>query len=96
MEVINKAYLDENLFKINGNLSLLEKKYYEFILNYNNQCVEENLIQTAVKTTIQILYDTSFFVNFLKAGEVLNDFVFVTSHRVASEKVNDLLQWFCS
>ena len=60
-DVINKAYLDEKLVKINGHLSLLDKEYNEFILNYNKQSVEEILIQKAVKTTIQIGYDKSFF-----------------------------------
>ena len=54
--VINKAYLDEKLLKINGHLSLLEKDYNEFKLQYNKQSVEDILIQRAVKTTIQILY----------------------------------------
>ena len=47
-DVINKAYLDENLLKMNGHLSLIEKDYNEFLLNYNKQSVEENLIQRAV------------------------------------------------
>ena len=33
-DVINKAYLDEKLLKINGHLSKLEKDYNEFILQY--------------------------------------------------------------
>ena len=59
-DVINKGYLDENLIKINGHLSNLEKDYNEFKLQYNKQSVEEILIQRAVKTTIQILYDKGF------------------------------------
>ena len=53
-DVINKAYLDEKLLKINGYLSKLEKDYNEFKLHYNKQSVEEILVQRAVKTTIQI------------------------------------------
>ena len=56
-DVINKAYLDSKLLKIDGHLSKLEKDYNEFILQYNKQNVEDILIQRAVKTTIQILYD---------------------------------------
>ena len=56
-EVINKAYLDEKLKKIDGHLSYIEKDYNEFKKQYNKQSVEEILIQRAVKTTIQLLYD---------------------------------------
>ena len=56
-DVINKGYLDERLLKINGHLSKLEKDFNEFKLQYNKQNIEEILIQRAVKTTIQILYD---------------------------------------
>ena len=40
-DVINKSYLDEKLLKINGHLSLLEKDYNEFKLQYNKQSVED-------------------------------------------------------
>ena len=36
-DVINKSYLDEKLFKIDGHLSKLEKDYNEFKLQYNKQ-----------------------------------------------------------
>ena len=63
-DVINKGYLDEKLLKINGHLSKLEKDYNELKLQYNKQSVEEILIQRAVKTTIQILYDKGLFDNY--------------------------------
>ena len=56
-DVINKSYLDSKLMKIDGHLSKLEKQYNEFKLQYNKQNVDDILIQRAVKTTIQILYD---------------------------------------
>ena len=56
-DVINKGHLDSKLLKIDGRLSKLEKDYNEFKLQFNKQNVEEILIQRAVKTTIQILYD---------------------------------------
>ena len=56
-DVINKGYLDEKLLTIDGDLSKLEKDFNEFILQYNKQNVEDILVQRAVKTTIQILYD---------------------------------------
>ena len=77
-DVINKAYLDEKLVKINGHISKLEKDFNEFILQYNKQDVEDILIQRAVKTTIQILYDRGLFDNFQNAEEVLKDFLFTT------------------
>ena len=80
-DVINKGYLDSKLLKIDGHLSKLERDYNEFKLQYNKQSVEEILIQRAVKTTIQILYDKGFFDNFQNADKVLEDFVFTTRRR---------------
>ena len=77
-DVINKGYLDEKLLKINGHISKLEKDFNEFILQYNKQSVEEVLVQRAVKTTIQILYDKGLFDNFQNADKVLEDFSFTT------------------
>ena len=56
-DVINKSYSDEKLLKINGHLSKLEKHFNEFNVQHDKQNVEDILIQRAVKTTIQILYD---------------------------------------
>ena len=38
--------------------------------------IEEVLVQRAVKTTIQILYDKELFDNYDNADEVLEDFLF--------------------
>ena len=73
-DVINKAYLDEKLKKIDGHNSSIEKDYNEFKKQYNKQSVEESLIQRAVKTTIQILYDKGLFDNYANADKVLEDF----------------------
>ena len=88
-DVINKGYLDSKLLKIDGHLSKLEKDFNEFKLQYNKQSVEEILIQRAVKTTIQILYDRGLFDNFQNAEEVLKDFLF-TTRRPDLEKVNNV------
>ena len=80
-DVINKGYLDSNLLKIDGHLSKLEKDYNEFKLQYNKQNVEDILIQRAVKTTIQILYDKGLFDKFQNADKVLEDFLFTTRRR---------------
>ena len=80
-DVINKGYLDSKLLKIDGHLSKLEKDFNEFKLQYNKQSVEEILVQRAVKTTIQILYDKGLFDNYANADKVLEDFLFVTRRR---------------
>ena len=80
-DVINKAYLDEKLLKIDSHLSKLEKDYNEFKSQFNKQSVEEISIQRAVKTTIQILYDKGLFDNFQNADKVLEDFLFTTRRR---------------
>ena len=80
-DVINKGYVDEKLLKIDGHLSKLEKDYNEFILQFNKQKVEDTLIQRAVKTTIQIVYDRGLFDNFQNADKILEDFLFTTRRR---------------
>ena len=92
-DVVNKAYLDEKLIKINGHLSKLEKDYNEFKKQYNKQSVEAILIQRAVTTTIQILYDKGLFDNYASADKVLEDFLLTTRRRGdVSEQVNDDIQ----
>ena len=89
-DVINKAYLDEKLLKLNGHSSFLEKEYIEFLLNYNKQSAEEILIQRAVKTTIKMLYDKGLFDGFPNVDKVLKDFLlFVTRRKADSKEVND-------
>ena len=88
-DVISKAYLDEKLIKIIGRISKLEKDLNEFKLQYNRQSVEEILVQRAVKTTIQIIYDKGLFDNYANADKVLEDFLFVTRRRGDLEKIND-------
>ena len=92
-DVINKGYLDEKLLKIDGHISLLEKDYNEFKLQYNKQSVEDVLVQRAVKTTVQILYDKGIFDNFQNADKVLEGFLFTTRRRPdLSEQVSDGVQ----
>ena len=87
-DVINKGYLDSKLLKIDGHLSKLEKDYSEFKQQYNKQNVEDILIQRAVKTTIQILYDKGLFDNFQNADKVLEDFLFTTRRRADLSEEN--------
>ena len=93
-DVINKAYLDEKLSKIYGHNSYIEKKdYNEFKSVYNKQCLEEILVQRALKTTIQILYDKGLFDNYANADKVFEDFLFTTKRRPdLSEQLNDNIQ----
>ena len=76
--------------KINGHLTKLEKEYNEFKLQHNKQNVEDLLIQRAVKTTIQRLYDKGLFDNYANADKVSEDFLFTTRRTgELSEQVND-------
>ena len=88
-DVISKAYLDEKLITKNGHLSLIEKDYNEYKLQYNKQSKEEILIQRFVNTSIQIIYDKGHFDAFPNADKVLKEFLFVTRSRFDLEKVND-------
>ena len=56
------------------------------------QSVEEVLLQRAVKTTIQVLYDKGLFDKYDNADEVLNDVLFVEKRRPDLQEVNDLIQ----
>ena len=87
-DVINKAYLDSKLIKIDGHLSKLEKDFNEVKLQYNKQNMEDILIQRAVKTTIQILYDKGLFDKFQNADKVLEDFLFTTRRRLGLSEEN--------
>ena len=81
--------------KIDGHLSKLEKDYNEFKLQYNKQNVEDILIQRAVKTMIQILYDKGLFDKYAIADKVLEGFLFTTRRRGdLSNQVIDDIQWF--
>ena len=88
-DVINKGYLDSKLLKIDGHLSKLEKDFKEFRLQYNKQNLEEILIQRAVKTTIQKLYDKGLFDNYANVDKVLEDLLFTTRRREGLEKINE-------
>ena len=93
---INKTYLDEKFLKMNGHLSLLEKDYNEFKVQYNKPSVEDILIQRALKTKIQILYDKCLFDNYANADKLSEDFLLTTRRRRDLGEVNDVVQRFCS
>ena len=92
-DVLNKAYLDKKLKKIDGHISYNEKDYNEFKLEYNKQSIEDIFVQRAVKTTIQILYDKGLFDIYANGIEVSQVFLFTTRRRGGlSEQVNDDVQ----
>ena len=72
--------------KIDDHISLLEKDYIELKLLSNKQSIEEVLVQRAVKTTIQLLYDRGLFDAYPNADEVSKDFSFVTRCRPGLEQ----------
>ena len=74
-------------------MSFLETDNNEFKLQNNKQNVEGILIQRAVKTKIQILFDKGLFDNYANADKVLEDFLFTTRRKEdLSEQVNDDIQ----
>ena len=81
------------MLKINGYLPKIEKDYNEFNLQYNEQSVEEVLVQRDLKRTIQILYDKGLFDNYADADKLLDYFLFTTRRRSdLSEQINDVVQ----
>ena len=69
----------------------MKKDYIEFKWLSEKQSVKRVLIQTAVKTTIQILFVKGFF-NSPKADEVFKELLFVERHGDDLEEVNDVIQ----
>ena len=74
--VINEAYRDEKLRKIDGLISYIAKDHNELKKQYNKQSVEDISIQRDVKRTIQISYDRGSFGNYANADKVLEDFIY--------------------
>ena len=79
-DVINEAYLDEKLSKLEGHLSLLEKITTNLKYLPTNSLWKKVLLQRAVKTIIQILYDKGLF-DFFPNADVLKAFLFVVRRR---------------
>ena len=79
------------MLNINAHISLLDKDYNELKLQYNKQSGEEFIIQRAVKTTIQRLYDKGSFDIYSNADENLEHFFFTTRRGLELEKVNNIV-----
>ena len=88
-DVINKAYLDTNLSKIEGLSSYTGKDYNEFLLHNK----EDLLTGRAVRTTIQFLYAKGPFDNYSKgdAHQALKDFLPIQRRIPALEEC----KWRC-
>ena len=98
-DVINKTYLHEQLFKKMSHLSKIEKQINEF-KSRNRKLSEKVSIERALKTTVQILYDTGLFDNCVNADEVSKKCVLFNKvnerRRSDLEEGNDVIQWFYS
>ena len=86
-DFINEAYLDKKLSKIKGQISLRDEDYKKFKL-CDNKHSEGVLIEKAVETTKQILYDKGLFDKYHNADEVLKDYSFVERRRPDLEELN--------
>ena len=93
-DVINKAYFDEKLKKIDSHIVYTEKDYNEFKLQYNEQNVEDISMQRVVKTMIQILHDKGLLdnYNYANADKVLEDFLITTRRKGDLEEIKDDVQ----
>ena len=70
----------------------MEKDYDEFKLLSTKHSLEEVLIQRAVKTTLQKIFDKGLFDNYDNTDEVLQIFLFVERRRLDLERGNDVIQ----
>ena len=73
---VNKAYLDAKLAEVKGHISFIEKDYNDFKGTLerlsNRSCgYPNNVIEIAVKSTIQTFYDKGSFDNYDDAYDVL-------------------------
>ena len=85
-DVINKAYLETKLYRIEGHLSFIEKDYNEFKLP-NDKKSEEVFNERAVETTRQTLCGKGSIDNYDNADEVIKMINFLT-------KLTQDVNWF--
>ena len=84
----NKECLDKKLAEVKRHLSHREKDYNEY--NDHERHNGEVLIEKAVKTTIQILYDKVLFDTYDNADEILKDFLFIEVNDRRRTDVNQI------
>ena len=93
-DIVNKAHLDTEISKVKGHISFIEKIFNEFKLRSDKkkQSDDEFVIEKAVKTTFQIIYDKGLFDNYDNADEVIKDYSLVEVNerrRPVFEELND-------
>ena len=96
-DVINKGFLDEELYKVKDHISNIPQNYIDFESHVINE--EEILIERSVKTTFQIPYDVGFFGKYDIADDIIKDHLLFEVNergRLDLEEVNDIIQWFYS
>ena len=100
--VINKACLIKSLSKIEVRISYIKKDYNEIKLHNSKQSIEEFLIERAVITTIQILFDKGLFDEYDIEDEVLQPFFLIELNQRRRPDLNpinnddDVIQRFYS
>ena len=77
--VITKGYLVTEISNVEGLTSYIERYYNE--LKDLERFNEGVLIEKAVKTTIQILYDKGLFDSYNNADEALKDYQLIERRR---------------
>ena len=68
--MVYKVHLDAEISKVKGHVYYTEKEYIEFedVERSIKQSDNETFFEKAVKTTIRILNDEGFFVNYENAS----------------------------
>ena len=84
--VITKGYLVTEISNVEGLISYIERYYKK--LKDLERFNEGVLIEKAVKTTIQILYDKGLFDNY-NADEALKDYQLIERRRPKGDPMND-------
>ena len=82
-DVINKGFINTNISRTDGHISLLDKDYGEFKLLSNKQFEEK-----AFETTIQILHDIGLIDQHKNADENI-DYPFTESRGPDFQELND-------
>ena len=75
-------FLDGKIAEVIEPISYVEKEYIEFrdLSRSFKQTDEEDLIEGAMKTTIQKLYDKGLFSRYDNADEVLKDYLLIENN----------------
>ena len=89
-DLVNKGYLNTKVSKIVCHLSNRKKNNNEIKVLSNKQSQEEVLIEQAVKTTTQIVYDKELFDIYDNADEVLKDYLLFENNERRNPDLEEL------